>query len=38
VEDNPVNQDVGRAMLEGLSCRVVSALNGRAALEILAKE
>ena len=38
VEDNPVNQDVGQAMLLGLAFRVVAALNGREALEILAKE
>jgi len=38
VEDNPVNQDVGQAMLLGLACRVVPAFNGREALEILSKE
>ncbi|MFZ3209421.1 MAG: response regulator [Geobacteraceae bacterium] len=38
VEDNLVNQAVGLAMLKGLGCRVSSALNGREALELLAKD
>ncbi len=35
VEDNPVNQDVGREMLEWLGCRVTVAENGRDALDCL---
>jgi two-component system, sensor histidine kinase and response regulator len=33
VEDNPVNQEVGRGMLESLGCSVDLADNGLAALE-----
>ncbi len=32
-EDNPVNQEVARAMLERAGCRVTIAVNGRAAVE-----
>ena len=32
-EDNPVNQAVARAMLEGAGCRVTVAANGRLAVE-----
>jgi len=35
VEDNPVNQDVGTAMLESLGCTVTVANNGAEALEAL---
>jgi two-component system, sensor histidine kinase and response regulator len=34
-EDNQVNQEVGRAMLESLGCRVDIAGNGREALSLL---
>lgn len=34
-EDNQVNQEVGRAMLESLGCRVDVAGNGREALSLL---
>jgi len=33
VEDNPVNQEVGQAMLESLGCRVLLAGTGRQAVE-----
>ena len=33
VEDNPVNQEVGRGMLESLGCRVDLAENGLVALD-----
>ncbi len=36
VEDNPVNQDVGREMLEGLGLQVHLAEDGLQALEVLA--
>lgn len=36
-EDNPVNQEVGRHMLEKLGCRVLTASDGREALEIFSK-
>jgi len=32
-EDNPINQEVTRGMLETLGCRVDAAVNGREALE-----
>ena len=35
VEDNPVNQDVGTAMLESLGCTVTIANNGAEALEAM---
>lgn len=38
VEDNPVNQEVGRGMLESLGCRVEVAENGRAALQAVQDE
>jgi PAS domain S-box-containing protein len=38
VEDNPVNQEVARVMLEHLGCRVALAGNGLRALEALAQE
>ncbi|MFZ2446008.1 MAG: response regulator [Syntrophobacteraceae bacterium] len=34
-EDNPVNQDVGRAMIETFGCRIDVASNGREALRLL---
>ena len=33
-EDNPVNQEVGRAVLEKLGCTVISANNGLEAVEL----
>ncbi len=38
VEDNPVNQEVARVMLEGLGCAVRLAGNGQQALDALAQE
>jgi two-component system, sensor histidine kinase and response regulator len=38
VEDNPVNQEVARAMLENFGIEAVSASNGEEALEKLAAE
>ena len=38
VEDNPVNQEVGRAMLEEVGVQVVMAWSGEEALKILATE
>lgn len=38
VEDNKVNQEVARAMLEGMGVRVEVAANGAVALERLSKE
>ncbi len=38
VEDNPVNQEVGRAMLEQLGVEAVTAWSGEEALQLLAKE
>jgi len=38
VEDNPVNQDVGREMLEYLGYQVTVAGNGRDALDCLARD
>ena len=35
VEDVPVNQELGRIMLEDLGCRVDTAWNGREALEAI---
>ncbi len=32
-EDNPVNQEIARAMLESAGCQVTVAVNGRAAVE-----
>ncbi|MDG4550215.1 MAG: ATP-binding protein [Candidatus Contendobacter sp.] len=37
VEDNPVNQEVTRAMLELLGCRVEVAADGRAAVDAVAR-
>jgi two-component system, sensor histidine kinase and response regulator len=37
VEDNPVNQEVGMAMLEGLGCQATLAGNGREALTAIAE-
>ena len=37
VEDNPVNQDLCKDMLESLGCNVTIAKNGKMALEILRK-
>jgi two-component system sensor histidine kinase/response regulator len=37
-EDNPVNQEVARSMLELLGCRVLVASDGHEALAILARE
>ena len=36
-EDNPVNQEVARCMLESLGCRVEVASDGREALEVFSK-
>ncbi|MCU0951297.1 MAG: response regulator [Burkholderiaceae bacterium] len=38
VEDNPVNQEVARVMLEDLGAQVRLAANGRHALDALARE
>jgi PAS domain S-box-containing protein len=38
VEDNPVNQEVARVMLEDLGCAVRLAANGEQALDALAQE
>jgi CheY-like chemotaxis protein len=38
VEDNPVNQEVARVMLEDLGATVRLAANGRSALDALARE
>jgi CheY-like chemotaxis protein/HPt (histidine-containing phosphotransfer) domain-containing protein len=38
VEDNPVNQEVARVMLEDLGCAVRLAANGQQALDALAQE
>jgi PAS domain S-box-containing protein len=38
VEDNPVNQEVARVMLEELGARVSVAANGRQALDLLARD
>ncbi len=38
VEDNPVNQEVGRAMLEELGVSVTTAWSGEEALTVLAAE
>jgi len=38
VEDNLVNQDVAREMLHYMNCRVEVAENGRAALDIAARQ
>jgi PAS domain S-box-containing protein len=38
VEDNPVNQEVARVMLEDLGCAVRLAANGHHALDALARE
>ncbi len=38
VEDNPVNQDVVTGLLESMGCRVVTAPNGRSAVQRYAQE
>jgi signal transduction histidine kinase/DNA-binding response OmpR family regulator len=38
VEDNPVNQEVASGILENLDCRVVTAANGRCAVDKFANE
>ena len=38
VEDHPVNQEVGKAMLEQLGCSVEVAGNGRIALDLYFRE
>ena len=38
VEDNAVNQEVARGMLESIDCRVDCAENGREALDLLQRE
>jgi signal transduction histidine kinase/CheY-like chemotaxis protein len=38
VEDNPINQEVATGILEGMDCRVVTAANGRCAVECLNRE
>jgi signal transduction histidine kinase/CheY-like chemotaxis protein/HPt (histidine-containing phosphotransfer) domain-containing protein len=35
VEDNPINQEVVQGILENMDCRVVTAANGRCAIERL---
>jgi CheY-like chemotaxis protein/HPt (histidine-containing phosphotransfer) domain-containing protein len=37
VEDNPINRDVASAMLEQLGCRVVLAMDGKEACDMLEK-
>ncbi len=37
VEDNAVNQEVAKAMLKNLGCRVTLAVNGREALDLMTK-
>lgn len=37
-EDNPINQEIGSAMLESLGCKVVLADTGTKAIEALGKE
>jgi PAS domain S-box-containing protein len=37
-EDNPVNQDVAVGLLQSLGCRVVTAPNGRSAVQSFAQE
>jgi CheY-like chemotaxis protein len=37
-EDNPVNQEVALAYLEGFGCRTVLAVNGQQAIEAAAQE
>ncbi len=37
-EDNPVNQDVALGLLQALGCRVVTAPNGRSAVQSFAQE
>jgi two-component system, sensor histidine kinase and response regulator len=37
-EDNPVNQDVAVGLLQALGCRVVTAPNGRSAVQSFAQE
>jgi signal transduction histidine kinase/FixJ family two-component response regulator len=37
VEDNPVNQEVGKLILEALNCKVEVADNGRLAVEAVSK-
>jgi two-component system, sensor histidine kinase len=38
VEDNPINQEVTKAMLENLNYRVAIATNGREAVEAMARD
>ena len=38
VEDNPVNQDVATGILENMGCTVVTAPNGKAAVQRCAQE
>jgi two-component system sensor histidine kinase/response regulator len=37
VEDNPINQEVGKAMLEGFGLRVDLAENGKEAIEVISR-
>lgn len=37
VEDNPVNSELARALLEGMGCRVTVVENGREAVEAMAE-
>ena len=38
VEDNPVNQEVVTGILGNMDCRVVTAVNGRSAVELFSKQ
>jgi two-component system, sensor histidine kinase and response regulator len=38
VEDNPINQEVARGILENMNCRVETASNGRCAVEYLGRD
>jgi two-component system, sensor histidine kinase and response regulator len=38
VEDNPVNQEVVTGILENMDCRILTAANGRRAVDLFAQE
>jgi two-component system sensor histidine kinase/response regulator len=38
VEDNPVNQEVATGVLENMNCRVMTAVNGKSAVDLFAGE